>query len=77
MHQADLELARLRVGEERAVVGVGVHPDAEDLAVLAQRQLARKIDVAGEAGRDQVAGAVLDPLDRRLSRRIEARIDMT
>ena len=31
--QADLELARLRVGEERAVVGVGVHPEAEDLAV--------------------------------------------
>ena len=66
VHQADLELAGLGVGEEGAVVGVGVHPDAEDLAVLAQRQLALEVDVAGEAGRDQVAGAVLDPLDRTL-----------
>ena len=66
VHQPDLELARLGVGEERAVVGVGVHPDAEDLAVLAQRQLAVEVDVAGEAGRDQVAGPVLDPLHRAL-----------
>ncbi len=40
VHQADLELARLGVGEERAVVGVGVHPDGEDLAVAAQGHLA-------------------------------------
>ena len=66
VHQPDLELAGLRVGEEGAVVGVGVHPDAEDLAVLAQRQLAVEVDVAGEAGGDQVAGAVLDPLHRPL-----------
>ena len=66
VHQADLELAGLGVGEEGAVVGVGVHADAEDPAVLAQRQLALEVDVAGEAGRDQVAGAVLDPLDRAL-----------
>ena len=66
VHQPDLELAGLRVGEEGAVVGVGVHPDAEDLAVLAQRQLAVEVDVAGEAGGDQVARAVLDPLHRPL-----------
>ena len=66
MHQADLELARLRVGEERAVVGVGVHPEAEDLAVAAQRHLALEVDVAREPGRDEVAGLVLDPLDRAL-----------
>ena len=66
VHQPDLELARLGVGEERAVVGVGVHPDGEDLAVLAQRHLAVQVDVAGEAGGDQVAGLVLDPLDRAL-----------
>ena len=48
------------------MVGVGVHPDAEDLAVLAQRQLTVEVDVAGEAGRDQVARAVLDPLHRPL-----------
>ena len=66
VHQADLELARLGVGEERAVVGVGVHPHAEDLAVLAQRHLALEVDVAAEAGGDQVAGLVLDPLHRPL-----------
>ena len=66
VHEADLELARLRVGEERAVVGVGVHPDAEDLAVLAQRQLAVQVDVAAEAGGDEVAALVLDPLHRAL-----------
>ena len=66
VHQADLELARLGVGEERAVVGVGVHPDGEDLAVPAQRHLAVEVDVPGEPGGDQVAGLVLDPLDRPL-----------
>ena len=77
VHQPDLELARLGVGEERAVVGVGVHPHAEDLAVLAQRHLAA-------AGRCRGA----KPVEIRLpvlssihftgrSSRIEARIDMT
>ena len=66
VHEADLELARLRVGEERAVVGQGAHPHAEDLAVAAQRQLAVQVDVPGEAGGDQVPGLVLDPLDRAL-----------
>ena len=43
-----------------------MHPHAEDPAVLAQRQLAVEVDVAREAGRDQVSGAVLDPLHRAL-----------
>jgi hypothetical protein len=66
VHQPDLELAGLRVGEERAVIGVGVHPDAEDLAIAAQGQLALEVDVPGEPGGDQVPGLVLDPLDRAL-----------
>ena len=66
MQQPDLELAGLGVGEERPVVGVGPDPDGQDLAVLAQRHLAVQVDVPGEAGRDQVAGLVLDPLDRPL-----------
>ena len=66
VQQPDLELAGLGVGEERAVVGVAAHPDAEDLAVVAQRHLAVEVDVAGEPGRDQVAGLVLDPLHRAL-----------
>ena len=66
VHQADLELARLGVGEERAVIGLGVHAHPEDLAVLAQRHLALQVDIAREAGRDQVAGLVFDPLDRPL-----------
>ena len=66
VHQADLELARLRVGEEGAVVGVGVHPDAEDLSVAAQRHLALEVDVPRETGGDEVARLVLDPLHRAL-----------
>ena len=31
MHQPDLELAWLGVGEEGTMVGVGVHPETEDL----------------------------------------------
>ena len=49
VHQPDLELARLGVGEEGAVVRLGVHPDTEDLPVLAQRHLAVQVDVATEA----------------------------
>ena len=66
VHQADLELAGLRVREERAVVSVGADPHPEDLAVLPQRHLAVQVDVPGEAGRDEVAGLVLDPLHRPL-----------
>ncbi len=66
VQQPDLELARLGVGEERAMVGVTVHPHAEDLAVLAQRHLAVQVHVPREPGRDQVAGLVLDPLHRPL-----------
>ena len=58
-----LQLRRLGVGEERAVVGEHLHAQAGDLAVL-DRQLAVHVVVAGEAGRDQVPGAVLDPLHR-------------
>jgi hypothetical protein len=78
VHQADLELARLSVGEERAVVRRGVHPDTEDLAVSTQRQLTVEVDVATEAGRDQVARLVLDPLHRDLEQdRGEDRHDVT
>ena len=66
VHQADLELRWLGVGEERSVIGVGVHPHPEDLAVVAQRHLALEVHVATKPGRDQVAGLVLDPLDRAL-----------
>ncbi len=66
VHQADLELAGLGVGEECAVVGERAHPHAEDLAVAAQRQLTVQVDVPREAGGDQVPGLVLDPLDRAL-----------
>jgi hypothetical protein len=66
VQQPDLELARLGVGEERAVVGVAAHPHPEDLAVLAQRHLPVQVDVAREAGGDQVARLVLDPLHRPL-----------
>src|SRR5487761_817290 len=66
VHQADLELARLGIGEERPVVGVGVHPDGEDLAVPAQCHLAVQVYVPREPGGDEVAGLVLDPLHRPL-----------
>ena len=64
VQQPDLELARLGVGEERALVGVGVHPHGEDLAVGAQRHLGVEVHVAAEPRRGQVAGLVLDPLHR-------------
>ena len=35
VHQPDLELRGLRVGEKRSVVGVRVHPHPEDLSVVA------------------------------------------
>ena len=64
VEQADLELGRLRVREEAAVVRVGVDPDRLDLAVLADGRVAVEVDVPGVPGGDQVAGVVLDPLDR-------------
>ena len=64
VEQAGLELARLGVGVGVALVGQHVDPQAEHLAVVAQGQLALHVEVAGEPGGDQVAGAVLDPLDR-------------
>ena len=64
MEQARPELARLGVGVGVALVGQHVDPQAEHLAVVVQGQLAVHVEVAGEPGRDQVAGAVLDPLDR-------------
>ncbi len=64
VEQADLELGRLGVGEEAAVVGVGVDPDGLDLAVLADGGVAVEVDVPGVPGGDQVAGLVLDPLHR-------------
>ena len=66
VHQPDLELAGLGVGEEGPVVRHGVHAHAEDPAVVAQRQLALEVDVPAEPGRDEVAGLVLDPLHRLL-----------
>ncbi len=57
------ELRRLSGAVEGAVVGDHVDPQAGDLAVL-RADLAAHDVVAGEAGRDQVLGAVLDPLDR-------------
>lgn len=38
VEQADLEFGRLRIREEGAVVGVGVDPYAQDLAIPAQGQ---------------------------------------
>ena len=64
VHEPDLELRRLGIGEEGAVVGCRLHPHPEDPTVLAQRQFAVQIDVTGETGRDQVAGPVLDPFHR-------------
>ena len=57
------ELRRLRVGVERALVGEERRAQAGHLAAL-HRQLAAHVVVAREAGRDQVPGAVLDPLHR-------------
>ncbi len=67
MHEPDLELARLRIGEEGTVIGDRVHAHPEDLAVLAEGQLTLEIHIATESRRDEVAGLVLDPLHRTLS----------
>ena len=63
VEEAGLELRRLRVGEEGAVVGEQLDLQAHH-AVALDRELAAHVVVAGEAGRDQVPRAVLDPLHR-------------
>ena len=63
VEQPGPELRRLRVGVERALVGEERRPQAGHLPAL-DRQLAAHVVVAREAGRDQVPGAVLDPLHR-------------
>ena len=81
MHEPDLELARLRIREEGAMIGVGVHSYAEDSSVLSHCHLAAQVDVTPETGRDQVAALVLDPFhrtfekNRREDRGDVARID--
>ena len=64
VHQADLELGRLGIGEEGPMIGRGMHPHSEDLPVSAERHLPLQVDVASESGRDQIAGLVLNPFDR-------------
>ena len=63
VEQARLALRRLGVGEEGAVVGEQLHAQSGHPVAL-HRQLALHVVVPGEARGDQVAGAVLDPLDR-------------
>ena len=63
VEEPGLEVGRLGVGEERAVVGEERRAQPRHAAVL-ERQLAVHVVVAREAGRDQVAEAVLDPLHR-------------
>ena len=62
VEQAGLELRRLRVRERVALVGEHLHAQTRHRSVAFQCQLAVHVEVAREAGRDQVAGAVLDPL---------------
>ena len=64
VEQAGLELRRLGVGEERALVGQQRRAQAEHRAVALQRELSAHVVVAGEARGDQVLGAILDPLHR-------------
>ena len=63
MEEAGRELRRLRGRVERAVVGDHVDAQAGDLPVLGAHLGVHHV-VAREAGRHQVLGAVLDPLDR-------------
>ena len=64
VEQPGSELRRLGVGVERAVVAEQLHPDSEDTAVVAHRHLALHVEVAGEAGGDEVFTPILDPLHR-------------
>ena len=63
VEEAGRELGRLGGRVEGAVVGDHVDPQAGDLAVLGAHLGVHHV-VAGKAGRHQVLGAVLDPLDR-------------
>ncbi len=62
MEEPHLELAGLRIGEERALVRQEGCAQAEHGAVGLQGQLAVHVVVAREARRDQVLRALLDPL---------------
>ena len=62
VEQTNLELRGLRIGVERALVGLQRRAQAEHRAVVLQRELAVHVEVAREPGRDQVLGAILDPL---------------
>ena len=64
MEQPGLELRRLRVREGVALVGQQADADRRHLPLVRERELALHVEVAREPGRDQVPGAVLDPLDR-------------
>ena len=66
VHEPDLELGGLSITVERTVIGDRVHAHAQDLAVLAHSDLALQVHIATEAGRDEVAGVVLNPLHRTL-----------
>ena len=59
-----LEPARLRVGEEGPVVAQQHDAKADEPIVRVDRELAGHVIVARESGRDEVLGAILDPLDR-------------
>ena len=58
------ELRRLRVRVRVALVGEHLHAQPRHLPLARERELGVHVEVAREAGRDQVAGAVLDPLHR-------------
>ena len=64
MEQADLELRGLRVSVERSLVGEQRGPQPEHRPVVLEGQLPVHMEIAGEAGADEVLRAVLDPLDR-------------
>src|SRR5216683_3287211 len=64
VEQARFELAWLCVGEERAVVAVQVDAQREHLGVRVHREVAGHVEVAREAGGDEVLVPVLDPLHR-------------
>ncbi len=64
VEEAGRVLRRLGGGVERTVVGDHVDAEPDDLAVARRGDRALHVVVAGEAGRHQVLGAVLHPLDR-------------
>ena len=64
VEEAGRPLGRVRAGVEGAVVRDGAARQPRDAAVLGRADAALHVVVAGEGGRHQVLGAVLDPLDR-------------